>query len=328
MTPLLEVRDLTITFPVRDGVALAADGVSLAIDGGETLALVGESGCGKTVTALSLLRLLPESARVSPQSRIVFDGADLLTLDAEALRRVRGARMAMVFQEPMTSLNPVLSIGTQLAETVEAHEPVRRRAALDRAAEMLALVGLPDPRRVLRQYPHELSGGMRQRAMIAMALICGPRLLIADEPTTALDVTVQAQILELLASLRQRLGMSLLLITHNLGVAAGIADRVAVMYGGQIVETATCQALFAAPAHPYTAGLLQAAPRLDGPARPTPAIPGAVPPATAWPAGCRFHPRCARAWDKCGREEPPLLDAGPARASRCWLVADPSGGRA
>jgi oligopeptide/dipeptide ABC transporter ATP-binding protein len=328
VTPLLEVRDLTITFPVRDGVALAADGVSLAIDGGETLALVGESGCGKTVTALSLLRLLPESARVSPQSRIVFDGADLLTLDAEALRRVRGARMAMVFQEPMTSLNPVLSIGTQLAETVEAHEPVRRRAALDRAAEMLALVGLPDPRRVLRQYPHELSGGMRQRAMIAMALICGPRLLIADEPTTALDVTVQAQILELLASLRQRLGMSLLLITHNLGVAAGIADRVAVMYGGQIVETATCQALFAAPAHPYTAGLLQAAPRLDGPARPTPAIPGAVPPATAWPAGCRFHPRCARAWDKCGREEPPLLDAGPARASRCWLVADPSGGRA
>jgi len=327
VTPLLEVRDLTITFPVRDGVALAADGVSLAIDGGETLAVVGESGCGKTVTALSLLRLLPESARVAPQSRIVFEGADILTLDPEALRRVRGARMAMVFQEPMTSLNPVLSIGTQLAETVEAHEPVRRRAALDRAAEMLAMVGLPDPRRVLRQYPHELSGGMRQRAMIAMALICGPRLLIADEPTTALDVTVQAQILELLASLRQRLGMSLLLITHNLGVAAGIADRVAVMYGGRIVETASCKDLFAAPAHPYTAGLLQAAPRLDGPARPTPAIPGAVPPATAWPAGCRFHPRCSRAWDRCGREEPPLLDAGPARASRCWLVTDPSGGR-
>jgi oligopeptide/dipeptide ABC transporter ATP-binding protein len=328
VTPLLEVRDLTVTFPARDGVALAADAVSLAIDGGETLAVVGESGCGKTVTALSLLRLLPESARVAPQSRILFEGADILTLDAEALRRVRGARMAMVFQEPMTSLNPVLSIGTQLAETVEAHEPVKRRAALGRAAEMLALVGLPDPRRVLRQYPHELSGGMRQRAMIAMALICGPRLLIADEPTTALDVTVQAQILELLASLRQRLGMSLLLITHNLGVAAGIADRVAVMYGGRIVESAACRELFAAPAHPYTAGLLQAAPRLDGPARPTPAIPGAVPPATAWPTGCRFHPRCARAWDRCGREEPSLLDAGPGRASRCWLVVDPAGGRA
>jgi oligopeptide/dipeptide ABC transporter ATP-binding protein len=328
VTPLLEVRDLTVTFPTRAGVARAADAVSFAIAPGETLALVGESGCGKTVTALSLLRLLPETARVAPESRIVFDGADVLTLAAEPLRQVRGARMAMVFQEPMTSLNPVLSIGRQLTETVEAHERVSRRAALDRAAEMLALVGMADPRRVLRQYPHELSGGMRQRALIAMALICGPRLLIADEPTTALDVTVQAQILDLLASLRDRLGMSLLLITHNLGVAAGIADRVAVMYGGRIVETATARDLFAKPAHPYTAGLLAAAPRLDGPARPTPAIPGAVPPATAWPPGCRFHPRCPHAWDRCRQEEPTLLDAGPGRQSRCWLVVDPSGGRA
>jgi oligopeptide/dipeptide ABC transporter ATP-binding protein len=232
----------------------------------------------------------------------------------------------MIFQEPMTSLNPVLSIGTQLAETVEAHERVGRRAALDRGAEMLALVGLADPRRELRQYPHELSGGMRQRALIAMALICRPRLLIADEPTTALDVTVQAQILELLASLRERLGMSLLLITHNLGVAAGIADRVAVMYGARIAELAAARELFARPAHPYTRGLLQAAPRLDGPARPTPAIPGAVPPATHWPSGCRFHPRCPHAWERC-QEEPALLEAGPNRWSRCWLVVDPSGGK-
>jgi oligopeptide/dipeptide ABC transporter ATP-binding protein len=326
VTPLLEVTDLTVTFPTRDGTARAADGVSFAMAGGETLALVGESGSGKTVTALSLLRLLPASARVAPESRIAFDGLDILALDAESLRRVRGARMAMVFQEPMTSLNPVLSIGTQLAETVTAHERVGRRAALDRGAEMLALVGLADPRRVLRQYPHELSGGMRQRALIAMALICRPRLLIADEPTTALDVTVQAQILELLASLRERLGMSLLLITHNLGVAAGIADRVAVMYGGRIAELAPARELFARPAHPYTGGLLQAAPRLDGPARPTPAIPGAVPPATDWPSGCRFHPRCPHAWDRC-REEPSLLAAGPDRWSRCWLVEDPSGGR-
>jgi oligopeptide/dipeptide ABC transporter ATP-binding protein len=327
MTPLLEVRDLTVTFPTRTGVARAADGVSFSIAGGETLALVGESGSGKTVTALSLLRLLPEAARVAPESRVLFDGRDVMALDAEALRRVRGAAMAMVFQEPMTSLNPVLSIGTQLAETVEAHERVSRRAALDRGAEMLALVGLADPRRVLRQYPHELSGGMRQRALIAMALICRPRLLIADEPTTALDVTVQAQILELLASLRERLGMSLLLITHNLGVAAGVADRVAVMYGGRIAELAPSRDLFGHPAHPYTRGLLQAAPRLDGPPRPTPAIPGAVPPATHWPSGCRFHPRCPHAWGRC-QEEPALLEAGPGRWARCWLVVDPSRGRA
>jgi oligopeptide/dipeptide ABC transporter ATP-binding protein len=328
MTPLLEVRDLTVGFPTRDGVARAVDSVSFAIEPGETLAVVGESGSGKTVTALSLLRLLPDGALVGETSRIRFEGADVLRLDNESLRRIRGARMAMVFQEPMTSLNPVLSIGTQLVETVEAHQSVGRRAARDRAAEILALVGLPDPRRVLEQYPHELSGGMRQRALIAMALICGPRLLIADEPTTALDVTVQAQILELLASLRERLGMSLLLITHNLGVAAGIADRVAVMYGARIVETAPTRELYAAPAHPYTTGLLAAAPRLDGPARPTPAIPGSVPPATAWPAGCRFHPRCPHAWDRCRNDEPALLDAGPGRVSRCWLVADPSGGRA
>jgi len=326
MSTLLAVRDLTVTFDARPRVARAVDGVSFEVASGETLALVGESGCGKTVTALALLRLLQQPpARIAPASRILFEDADVLAMDGAALRRLRGARMAIVFQEPMTSLNPVLTVGTQIAETVRAHERVTRAAARARAADMLALMGLPDPRRCLRQYPHELSGGMRQRVLLAMALVCRPRLLIADEPTTALDVTIQAQILELLADLRSRLGMAMLLITHNLGIAARIADRVAVMYGGRIVETAPSADLFARPAHPYTAGLLRAAPRLDGPARPTLAIPGTVPPATAWPDGCRFHPRCARVWQRCGTE-PPLLDLGPGRAARCWLVADPTGG--
>jgi oligopeptide/dipeptide ABC transporter ATP-binding protein len=327
MSALLAVRDLTVTFDARPRVARAVDGVSFEVAPGETLALVGESGCGKTVTALTLLRLLQQPpARIDPASRILFEDADVLAMDGPALRRLRGARMAIVFQEPMTSLNPVLTVGTQIAETVLAHERVTRAAARDRAADMLALMDLPDPRHCLRQYPHELSGGMRQRVLLAMALVCGPKLLIADEPTTALDVTIQAQILELLADLRTRLGMAMLLITHNLGIAAGVADRVAVMYGGRIVETASTAELFAHPAHPYTAGLLRAAPRLDGPARPTLAIPGTVPPATAWPDGCRFHPRCARVWPRCGTE-PPLLDVGPGRAARCWLVVDPTGGK-
>ncbi len=325
MTTLLEVHDLRVTFRTSDGPARAVDGVSFTLAAGETLALVGESGSGKTVTALALLRLLAEPpAEVDPASQVLFEGRDVLRLDGEALRRVRGAGMAMVFQEPMTSLNPVLSIGLQITETVQAHERMTRRAARDRAADMLALVGLPDPRDALGRYPHELSGGMRQRALLAMALVCRPRVLIADEPTTALDVTVQAQILELLADLRERLGMAMLLITHNLGIAAGIADRVAVMYGGQLVETASRLALFQEPRHPYTHGLLQAAPRLDGPAAPTPAIPGAVPPATAWPTGCRFRPRCPHAWARC-EIPPPLLEAGAAQQARCWLVEQPGG---
>jgi peptide/nickel transport system ATP-binding protein len=327
MSALLTVRDLTVTFPSERGPARAVDGVSFDVAPAETLALVGESGCGKTLTALSLLRLLPERASLDPGSRIRFDGLDVPALDAEQLRRVRGARMAMVFQEPMTSLNPVLTIGMQIAETVRAHEAVGRRIAEKRAAEMLALVGFADPRASLRRYPHELSGGMRQRALLAIALVCGPQLLIADEPTTALDVTVQAQILELLARLRERLGMAMLLITHNLGIAAGIADRVAVMYAGQIVETGPSVELFARAAHPYTAGLLKAAPRLDGPPRPTPAIPGSVPLPMAWPAGCRFHPRCPRAWARC-LTEPPSLAVSPEREARCWLVDDPTGGHA
>jgi peptide/nickel transport system ATP-binding protein len=219
----------------------------------------------------------------------------------------------------MTSLNPVLTVGTQIAETVRAHESASRAEARQRAIEMLRTVGIADPERRVDSYPHELSGGMRQRVLIAIALVCRPRVLIADEPTTALDVTIQAQILDLLSDLKQRLGMAMILITHNLGLAAGIADRVAVMYGGRLVELAPTAQLFANPAHPYTAGLLRAAPRLDGPNRPTPAIPGAVPAATAWPEGCRFHPRCTQAWERC-QDEPPLLEVGKAHHARCWLV--------
>ncbi|MDH4046233.1 MAG: ABC transporter ATP-binding protein, partial [Gemmatimonadota bacterium] len=306
MTALLEIRHLSVTFATRDGPARAVDDVSLDIAPGETLALVGESGCGKTVTALSVLRLLPDSASVAPASSIRFDGQEVLSLRPEALRRLRGGAVGMVFQEPGASLNPVLTIGTHLVETIRAHEAVDRASARARAGDLLALVGLPHPERQLARYPHELSGGMQQRAYLAMALAARPRLLIADEPTTALDVTTQAQILGELSRLTDELGMAMLLITHNLGIAAAVADRVTVMYAGRIVESAPCARLFAEPAHPYTRGLLAAAPRLDGPPHPTPAIPGAVPSATAWPAGCRFRPRCAHAWDRCHTE--PALD--------------------
>ncbi len=324
MTMLLAVRDLTTTFETADGVARAVDGVSFDLAEGETLALVGESGSGKTVTALSILRLIPEPAgRIAPGSRIEFAGRDLLSLSPRELREVRGAEIAMIFQEPMTSLNPVLTVGMQIAETVLAHEAASKREARERALDMLRLVGIADAESRLKSYPHELSGGMRQRVMIAIALVCRPRILIADEPTTALDVTIQAQILDLLTDLKRRLGMAMILITHNLGIAAGIADRVAVMYGGRIVEVAPTVDLYREPAHPYTDGLLRAAPRLDGPDRPTPSIPGSVPPATNWPSGCRFHPRCQYAWDRC-QSEPPLLEAAPARTARCWLVDEPA----
>jgi oligopeptide/dipeptide ABC transporter ATP-binding protein len=321
MTPLLEVEHLSVTFATRAGPARAVEDVSLAIAPGETVALVGESGCGKTVTALSLLRLLPESATVGPASRIRFDGRDVLALDREELRRLRGGAVGMVFQEPGASLNPVLTIGAHLVETIQAHDDVDRAVARARARELLTTVGLRDPERMLARYSHELSGGMQQRAYLAMALAAGPRLLIADEPTTALDVTTQAQILALLGDLTGRLGMAMLLITHNLGIAAAVADRVAVMYAGRLMEVAPRAALFARPAHPYTRGLLAAAPRLDGPPRPTPAIPGAVPSATAWPEGCRFRPRCRDAWDRC-RTEPELEETAPDHTARCWLVTD------
>jgi oligopeptide/dipeptide ABC transporter ATP-binding protein len=333
--PLLRVRDLK-TYFVTDrasragggATARAVDGVSFELFPGETLGIVGESGCGKTVTSLSILRLVPEPpGHILPGSVIEFDGRNLLALAPADLRAVRGNQIAMVFQEPMTSLNPVFTVGDQIAEAAIIHQRLSRTAARARAIEMLTLVGIPDPAERVDDYPHQLSGGMRQRVMIAMALICHPKILIADEPTTALDVTIQAQILELLDRLQAELGMGVLLITHDLGVVAGHANRVAVMYAGQIVETATTTDLFDRPTHPYTEGLLAAVPRIEAPRSRLHAIPGQVPAATAWPVGCRFHPRCPYAWDKCVAEAPPLLDAtapgGSPHAARCWLVTEP-----
>ncbi len=327
--PLLRVRDLKTYFVTErgSGTARAVDGVSFDLYPGETLGLVGESGCGKTVTSLSILRLIPEPpGHIRPGSLIEFEGRNLLTLASKDLRAIRGNEIAMIFQEPMTSLNPVFTVGDQIAEAAIVHQGLSRRAARAKAIEMLKLVGIPDPAERVDDYPHQLSGGMRQRVMIAMALVCHPKVLIADEPTTALDVTIQAQIIELLDRLQAELGMAVMLITHDLGVVAGTADRVVVMYAGQVVETATTAELFARPLHPYTEGLLAAVPRLDAPRKRLHSIPGQVPAATAWPTGCRFHPRCAYAWDKCAAEEPPLLDGGETpgiHTARCWLLTEP-----
>jgi oligopeptide/dipeptide ABC transporter ATP-binding protein len=324
--PLLAVRDLRTYFVTErgGGVARAVDGVSFDLFPGETLGIVGESGCGKTVTSLSILRLIPEPpGYIRPESVIEFEGRNLLALAPPQLRAIRGNRIAMIFQEPSSALNPVLRIGEQVAEAAVVHQGLSRREARARAIEMLTLVGIPDPQERVDQYPHQLSGGMRQRVMIAMALVCHPQILIADEPTTALDVTIQAQILELLQRLQAELGMAVMLITHDLGVVAGSADRVVVMYAGRIVETAATPELFARPAHPYTEGLLASIPRLDAPRARLHTIAGQVPAATKWPAGCRFHPRCPHAWDKCRAEEPPLLDAGPGHEARCWLIKEP-----
>ncbi|MFO1318718.1 MAG: ABC transporter ATP-binding protein [Burkholderiales bacterium] len=315
---LLDVRNLQTHFFTRAGVAKAVDGVSFSIDAGETLALVGESGCGKSVTAFSLLRLIAD-----PPGRIVggsvhFDGRDLAVLSDAELRNVRGNRIGMIFQEPMTSLNPVFTIGDQIAESVLAHRRVSKREARARAVELLDLVGIPDPGRRVHEYPHRLSGGMRQRAMIAMALACEPKLLIADEPTTALDVTIQAQILDLLDELKTRTGMAVLLITHDLGVVAQHSQRVAVMYAGRIVEQAPTRALFEQPRHPYTRGLLASIPRAGATAARLAEIPGLVPALTAMPAGCAFAPRCASAVDRCRAEAPALEYAGPSRQVACF----------
>ncbi len=318
MSLLLEIADLRITFPTAAGPARAVDGVSLTLARGETLALVGESGCGKSLASLAVLKLVPPPGRIEPGSVIRLDGTDVLALDGEALRRIRGRRVGMIFQDPTTSLNPVFTVGDQITEGIRAHFPVSRREARERAAALLAEVGIPDPRARLRSYPHQLSGGMRQRVMIAIALAAEPELLIADEPTTALDVTVQAQILELLDRLRVARDMAVLLITHDLGIAAGRADRVAVMYAGRIVEEAPAARLFARPAHPYTQALLASIPRLDGPPGRLAPIPGMVPSATAWPEGCWFHPRCAKMMARC-RTEPPVVSLGEGQWMRCWL---------
>lgn len=321
--PLLQVTDLRTYFRDADSVARAVDGVSFDIMPGETVAVVGESGSGKSVTALSILRLVREPGRIEPSSRIVFDGRDILALDDASVRSVRGNRIAMIFQEPMSALNPVLTVGEQVAEVVRVHTSATRSEAWERAVKMLEETGIPAARDRAREYPHQLSGGMRQRVMIAMALVLSPELLIADEPTTALDVTIQAQVLELLQRLQQQLGMAVLLITHDLGVVAEVADRVVVMYGGEVVEHASIQELFDAPHHPYTEGLMAAMPRLSERRERLVTIPGVVPPSTAWPGGCRFRERCRYAWDRCEREHPPLYQVGEEHRSRCHLAEEP-----
>ncbi len=321
--PLLRVENLRTWFHTPNGVAKAVDGVSFEVGARETVGVVGESGCGKSVTALSLMRLVRAPGRIEPGSRIEFEGKDLLALDEKAMRAVRGARMAMVFQEPMTALNPVFTVGDQIAEVARVHAGASRAEAWQRAVEMLQIVGIPAPAQRAQEYPHQLSGGMRQRVVIAMALVMGPALVIADEPTTALDVTIQAQILELLRDLQQRLGTSILMITHDLGVVAETCSRVIVMYGGEVVEEAPVTELFAAAHHPYTEGLLGAMPRVGARRERLTTIPGTVPPPTAWPSGCRFRDRCRYAWERCAEEHPPLYQIGGGHVSRCHLAAEP-----
>lgn len=316
-TPLLSVENLETQFRTEEGLLRAVDGVSFAISQGETLGIVGESGCGKSVTALTIMRLLPRNAHIAC-GRIMFEGRDLLALTEAEMRAVRGSSIGMIFQEPMTSLNPVHSIGEQIAEIVRIHHVAGRTAALARAEDMLRLVRIPDAARRLRDYPHQFSGGMRQRAMIAMALACSPKLLIADEPTTALDVTIQAQIMQLMLELKERLGAAVLLITHDLGVVAETCGRVIVMYAGRIVEQAPVDALFERPAHPYTRGLMASIPRgADRRRRRLPEIPGMVPSVTRPFAGCSFAPRCPRAVDACRATTPQLHPIVPGHDVAC-----------
>jgi len=318
--PLLSVEDLRTHFFTVDGVTRAVDGVSFTVAAGETLGIVGESGCGKSVTALSILRLLPQRIGRIVGGRVVFEGTDLLGLDIEAMRDIRGNRIAMIFQEPMTSLNPVFTIGEQIAEAVRIHQGATPAAALARAEEMLTLVRIPDAKRRLGDYPHQFSGGMRQRVMIAMALSCNPKLLIADEPTTALDVTVQAQILKLMLELKERTGAAVMLITHALPVVAETCQRVIVMYAGRIVETAEVTDLFDRPMHPYTRGLMASIPRLGLAARQKrlTEIPGIVPDLRKPVIGCAFAPRCPIADDRCRASAPPLADHGDGHHAACW----------
>jgi peptide/nickel transport system ATP-binding protein len=306
---LLEICGLKTHFKTDDGMVRAVDGVDLTIGRGETLGVVGESGCGKTVTAMTVLKLIAMPPGKIVEGRILWKGRDLVPLDPDEMRRLRSREIAIVFQEPMTSLNPVYTVGEQIAEVVRLHQDLNRRDAMDRAVEMLRLVHVPAPQQRVRDYPHQLSGGMRQRVMIAMALACGPELLIADEPTTALDVTIQAQILDLLAEMKSRLGMAIMLITHAMGVVAETAERVAVMYAGRVVEEAPVDELFARPLHPYTQGLIRSIPRLDptsGKKRRLEAIAGTVPSLLDPPPGCRFAPRCTFARAACTRAAPEL----------------------
>jgi oligopeptide/dipeptide ABC transporter ATP-binding protein len=316
--PLLDVKRLACSFRTADGVARAVDDVSFTVGPGETVGVVGESGCGKTVTALAVLRLVPDPPGRIDGGRIFYKGRDLLALPEREMRKIRGNEISMIFQEPMTSLNPVFTCGYQIEEAVTLHQKVKKKEAKARTIEMLRLVGIPDPERCAASYPHQQSGGMRQRVMIAMALSCRPSLLIADEPTTALDVTIQAQILELLQSLQERLGMAVLMITHDLGVIAETTQRVIVMYAGQVVETGRVSDIFHAPRHPYTIALQQSIPRGARKGGRLKAIPGRVPDPFDYPFGCRFRERCPYAEERCARENIELREVGPEHFARCW----------
>src|SRR5262245_10126965 len=315
--PLLEVENLSVTFPSHDGVHHAVDGVSMILDQGEILGIVGESGSGKSVGMLAVMGLVPFPGRVTAD-KLLFEGRDLISLSGSERRALSGKDVAMIFQEPTTSLNPSFTIGFQLIETLQFHEGMDRKAARRRVIELLEQVGIPAPESRLSAYPHQMSGGMNQRVMIAMAIACNPKLLIADEPTTALDVTIQAQILDLLRDLQKRLGMAILIITHNLGVVAEMADEVLVMYAGKIVERAPVGALFADPQHPYTIGLLGSIPRLDEEREKLSTIEGTVPSSDRLPMGCRFAPRCPFADRRCAQEPPPQREMAPSHYVACW----------
>ena len=317
---LLEIRDLNTSFFTSDGEVKAVDGVSFNIQAGKVMGLVGESGCGKSVTALSVMQLLSKGIGRIIGGEIVYRGENIVAFSEKRMRKIRGNEISMIFQEPMTSLNPVFSIGEQIMESVRLHQKVNKKEARDRAIEMLRLVKIAEPEKLVKEYPHQLSGGMRQRVMIAIALSCNPSLLVADEPTTALDVTIQAQILELIGELQDRLGMAMLLITHDLGVVAEQADEVAVMYAGKIIERAKPEIIFSRPLHPYTVGLINSMPGTVGKKTRLEAIPGIVPSPLDWPSGCRFRTRCNRADDACAADQPALIEAEPDHWVACLKV--------
>uniref|UniRef100_A0A832ID99 ABC transporter ATP-binding protein n=2 Tax=Pseudothermotoga TaxID=1643951 RepID=A0A832ID99_9THEM len=316
--PVLSVKNLKTYFYTEDGIVKAVDGVDFDVYQGETLGIVGESGCGKSVTALSILRILDEKGKIV-EGQVLLDGVDLTKIEEQEMRKIRGKDIAIIFQEPMVALNPVFTIGNQIMEAIMLHQKVDEKTARNMAIELLRKVGIPEPEKRIDQYPHELSGGMRQRAMIAMALSCKPKVLIADEPTTALDVTIQAQIMELMKELQREYGMAIMLITHDLGLIAENADRVVVMYAGKVVEYADVKTLFNDPKHPYTWGLLHAIPRLDIEQTRLYNIPGVVPDPLHFPSGCKFHPRCEFKEERCTREEPQLIEVDQNHTVRCFF---------
>ncbi len=319
-TRLLEVNDLKTYFFTSDGTIPAVDNISFYVNHGETLGVVGESGCGKSVTSLSIMRLIASPPGKIVSGEILLEGVDLVKISNEKMRKIRGSRISMIFQEPMTSLNPVHTIGRQITESIKLHQQLNQRQANEKAIELLSQVGIPLPAQRTKEYPHQLSGGMRQRVMIAMALSCNPQLLIADEPTTALDVTIQAQILELLKKLKSTYNMAIMIITHDLGVIADMAERVMVMYAGKVVEESGVRDLFKDPRHPYTRGLLDSIPRVNEKRESLHVIEGTVPNPASFPAGCRFHPRCKLRETICSEEEPPLVSFGSGRRVSCWVA--------